>query len=213
MIATIVEEQKQMTAEEYLALERKSLRQNTGKYEFFNRKRKLMAGGTHPHNKTVYNTGFIIGMKSMQQKLDLDITTSETKVISFINYKNYMYPDVVVVEGKPFFEDEHQDILINPMLIIEVLSDSTEAFDRGDKFKSYRQIKSLKEYILISSTKKSIEQFYCDENGRWQFGEAVTEGALKLQSLPLELQFDEVYLNVVFEVTKENIVDDEKDKR
>jgi Uma2 family endonuclease len=213
MIATIVEEQKQMTAEEYLTLERKSLRENTGKYEFFNRKRKLMAGGTHPHNKTVYNTGLILGMKSMQQKLDLDITTSETKIISFLEYKNYMYPDVVVVEGKPFFEDEKQDIIVNPTLIIEVLSDSTEGFDRGDKFKSYRQIKSLKEYILISSKRKSIEQYYCDENGRWQFGESITEGALKLYSLPLELQFDEVYLNVVFEALSENIADDDKDKR
>jgi Uma2 family endonuclease len=124
-----------------------------------------------------------------------------------------MYPDVVVVEGKPFFEDEKQDIIVNPTLIIEVLSDSTEGFDRGDKFKSYRQIKSLKEYILISSKRKSIEQYYCDENGRWQFGESITEGALKLYSLPLELQFDEVYLNVVFEAPTENIADDDKDKR
>jgi Uma2 family endonuclease len=213
MIATIVEEQKQMTAEEYLTLERKSLRENTGKYEFFNRKRKLMAGGTHSHNLAISNTVTTLNILSRQIQLNLQITSSDTKIISFLEYKNYMYPDIVVVEGKPFFEDEKQDIIVNPTLIIEVLSDSTEGFDRGDKFKSYRQIKSLKEYVLISSKRKSIEQFYCDENGRWQFGESITEGALKLYSLPLELQFDEVYLNVVFEATNENIVDDEKDKR
>jgi Uma2 family endonuclease len=213
MIATTVEEQKQMTAEEYLTLERKSLRENTGKYEFFNRKRKLMAGGTHPHNLTISNTVTTLNILSRQIQLNLQITSSDTKVISFLNYKNYMYPDVVVVEGKPFFEDEHRDIIVNPTLIIEVLSDSTEAFDRGDKFKSYREIKTLKEYILIRSTKKSIEQFYCDETGRWQFGDVITEGSLKLQSLPLELVLDEVYLNVVFEASPVNMEDDDKDKR
>jgi Uma2 family endonuclease len=208
-----MEEQKQMTAEEYLSLERKSLRENTGKYEFFNRKRKLMAGGTHPHNLAISNTVTTLNILSRQIQLNLQITSSDTKIISFLEYKNYMYPDVVVVEGKPFFEDEKQDIIVNPTLIIEVLSDSTEGFDRGDKFKSYRQIKSLKEYILISSKRKSIEQYYCDENGRWQFGESITEGALKLYSLPLELQFDEVYLNVVFEAPTENIAEEEKDKK
>jgi Uma2 family endonuclease len=208
-----MEEQKQMTAEEYLSLERKSLRENTGKYEFFNRKRKLMAGGTHPHNLAISNTVTTLNILSRQIQLNLQITSSDTKIISFLEYKNYMYPDIVVVEGKPFFEDEKQDIIVNPTLIIEVLSDSTEGFDRGDKFKSYRQIKSLKEYILISSKRKSIEQYYCDENGRWQFGESITEGALKLYSLPLELQFDEVYLNVVFEAPTENMADDDKDRR
>lgn len=202
MVATAVEEKKLMTAEEYLALERKSLREKTGKHEFFNRKRIFMAGGTHPHNKTVYNVGFLLGLKAMQNSLNLDITTSETKVISFLEYKNYLYPDVVVVDGKPYFEDANKDVLVNPTLLIEVLSESTEAFDRGEKFKSYRQIKSLKEYILINSLKKSIEQFYCDENGRWQIGEALNEGTLKLHSLPIELSFEDVYMNVVFEAEK-----------
>lgn len=202
MVATAVEEKKGMTAEEYLALERKSLREKTGKHEFFNRKRIFMAGGTHPHNLTVSNTVTLINILSRQQKLNLQVTSSDSKVISFLEYKNYLYPDVVVVDGKPYFEDDNKDVLVNPILLIEVLSESTEAFDRGEKFKSYRQIKSLKEYILINSLKKSIEQFYCDENGRWQIGEALNEGTLKLQSLPIELSFEEVYLNVVFEAEK-----------
>ena len=196
---TAVEEKKWMSAEEYLILERKNLREKAGKHEFFNRKRILMAGGTHSHNKTVYNIGFILGTQSMQAHLNLDITTSETKVVSFLEYKNYLYPDVVVVDGKPYFEDDKKDVLVNPTLLIEVLSESTEAFDRGEKFKSYRKIKSLKEYILINSLKKSIEQYYCDDSGRWQIGEALDEGSLKLHSLPIELSFDEVYMNVDFE--------------
>ena len=210
MIAT-TEEKKLLTADEYLALERKTLREKAGKHEFFNHKRILMAGGTHAHNKTVYNIGFILGMKSMQTNLNLDITTSETKVISFLNYKNYMYPDVVVVEGKPYFEDDKKDILVNPTLLIEVLSDSTEAFDRGDKFTSYRQIKSLREYILINSTKKTIEQYYSDEKGQWQIGAVVTEGSVTLQSLNLTFDIDEIYANVTFEEVKTHLKSDENE--
>ena len=84
--------------------------------------------------------------------------------MSFLSHKNYFYPDVVVVEGKTYYQDDEKDILVNPTLIVEILSESTEAFDRGDKFKSYRRIKSLKEYILIDSKTKSIEQFYKEEN-------------------------------------------------
>lgn len=199
MEAIAVQELKVMTAEEYLTLERKSLREKTGKHEFFNRKRIYMAGGTHPHNLTVSNTVTLINIQSRQQKLNLQVTASDSKVISFLEYKNYLYPDVVVVDGKPYFEDDKKDVLVNSTLLIEVLSESTEAFDRGEKFKSYRKIKSLKEYILISSLKKSIEQYYCDDSGRWQIGEALDEGSLKLHSLPIELSFEDVYMNVDFE--------------
>ena len=196
---TAIEEKKWMTAEEYLILERKNLREKAGKHEFFNRKRILMAGGTHSHNLTTSNVVTLINIHSREKKLNLQVTSSDTKVISFLEYKNYLYPDVVVINGKPFFEDDFKDIVVNPTLLIEVLSESTEAFDRGDKFESYRKIKSLKEYILISSTKRKIEQFYCNEQDNWLIGNNITEGALSLKSLPLTLDIEEVYLNVVFE--------------
>lgn len=204
---TAIEEKKWMTAEEYLILERKNLREKAGKHEFFNRKRILMAGGTHSHNLTTSNVVTLINIHSREKKLNLQVTSSDTKVISFLEYKNYLYPDVVVINGKPFFEDDFKDIVVNPTLLIEVLSDSTEAFDRGDKFESYRKIKSLKEYILISSTKRKIEQFYCNEQDNWLIGNNITEGALSLKSLPLTLDIEEVYLNVVFEAAA--IPDDE----
>ena len=124
MTATIQAKAK-MTAQEYLKLEREGLRERSGKHEFYNQNRIYMAGGTHPHNKTLFNAGLVLGIQSMQKKLKLDITTSETKVPSFLDYKNYFYPDVVVVDGAPYFEDEHKDILVNPTLIIEVLSGQT----------------------------------------------------------------------------------------
>ena len=207
MTITAIEEKKQLTGEqltteEYLALERKSLREKMGKYEFFNRKCIFMAGETHPHNLTTSNVVTLLNIQSREQKLKLQVTSSDTKVVSFLDHKNYLYPDVVVVDGKPYFEDEHQDIVVNPILLVEVLSDSTEAFDRGDKFRSYRQIKSLREYILINSLKRTIEQYFCDEKGQWQIGAVITEGTLPLQCLPLSLDIEEVYLNVVFESEK-----------
>ena len=199
MTATIQAKAK-MTAQEYLKLEREGLRERSGKHEFYNQNRIYRTGGTHPHNKTLFNAGLVLGIQSMQKKLKLDITTSETKVPSFLDYKNYFYPDVVVVDGAPYFEDEHKDILVNPTLIIEVLSEGTEAFDRGEKFKSYRQIHSLKEYILINSMKKSIEQFYRNDSGIWQIGDEVKVGVLTLHSLPnVELQIDDIYSDVVFD--------------
>ena len=197
--ATAVQEKQEMTAEEYLQLERKTLREKGGKYEFFNQNRIYMAGGTNSHNTAVLNTGSSLLVQLKQAKIKSNITTSETKVMSFLNYKNYLYPDVVVVDGKPYYEDDHKDIIMNPTLIVEVLSESTEGFDRGDKFKSYRQIQSLKEYILIDSRKKAVEQFFKDDKGEWHFGSEITEGSMKLYAFPIELSVEDIYFDMEFE--------------
>ena len=195
---TIPTKQK-MSPEEYLRLERATLREKGGKHEFFNQKRILMAGGKEPHNVALTNTGSSLLVQLRQAKIKSRITTSETKVVSFLSNKNYFYPDVVVVEGKTYYQDDEKDILVNPTLIVEVLSESTEAFDRGDKFKSYRRIKSLKEYILIDSKTKSIEQFYKDEEDIWRLGSEITEGSMTLYSFPIELSIDDIYFDVEFE--------------
>ena len=199
--AIAIQEKQMMSTEEYLRLERKTLREKGGKYEFFNQKRIYMAGGTEPHNIAIANTMSSILVQLRQAKIVSRITSSETKVVSFLSYKNYFYPDVVVVEGKSYYEDDEKDILMNPTLVIEVLSESTEGFDRGDKFKSYRQIKSLREYILIDSKKKSIEQFYLDSEGEWRFGSEITEGSMRLYAFPIDLSVDDVYFDVEFEQT------------
>ena len=190
---------QKMSPEEYLRLERATLREKGGKHEFFNQKRILMAGGKEPHNVALTNTGSSLLVQLRQAKIKSRITTSETKVVSFLSNKNYFYPDVVVVEGKTYYQDDEKDILVNPTLIVEILSESTEAFDRGDKFKSYRRIKSLKEYILIDSKTKSIEQFYKEENGSWRLGSEITEGSMTLYSFPIELSIDDIYFDVEFE--------------
>ena len=190
---------QKMSPEEYLRLERTTLREKGGKYEFFNQKRIYMAGGKNPHNTAITNTGSSLLVQLRQAKIKSNLTIADTKVTSFLSYKNYFYPDIVVVEGKPYYEDDQKDIVMNPTLIIEVLSESTENFDRGDKFKSYRQIESLKEYILIDSKKKSVEQFYKDESGVWRFGSEITEGSMKLYAFPIDLSVDDIYFDVEFE--------------
>lgn len=198
MTATIALE-KQLTAEEYLERERKTLREFGGKHEFFNQQLIEMAGGSIPHSGIESNLSFVFQSQARLHKTNHLVLSSNAKVMSFLKYKNYLYPDLVVVEGRPFHTDDNDDIVMNPSILVEVLSDSTESFDRGDKFRSYRQINSLKEYILIAQDEFRIEHFFKDEKGRWQIGEVITEGSLKLSYSPIELSIEDVYFNVVFE--------------
>ncbi len=197
MIATVAPE-KRMTAEEYLERERKTLREIGGKHEFFNQQLIEMAGASTAHNTIVPNLTFIVKSQIKANKSNHIVLSADEKVVSYQKGKNYFYPDLIIVEGRSYHDDEHDDILLNPAILFEVLSDSTALFDRGDKFRSYRQINSLKEYILIAQDEQRIEHFFKDENGRWQIGEVVTEGTLVLTTAPFELAIEEVYDNVVF---------------
>ena len=193
-----LEAKKTMTAEEYLVRERATLREEGGKHEFFNGKLIEMAGATYNHNRIAKNVALFLEKQFEQYDTNHEATLSDTKVVSFMRNKNFFYPDVVIVDGSPIYADDFKDIVANPQILIEVLSDSTAAFDRGDKFQSYRNIKYLEEYILISADKCCIEQYYHDETGRWQFGEVVSEGSLKLRVTPFELNIEAVYRKVDF---------------
>lgn len=186
---------RKISEAEYLRIDREENREKNGKYEYFNQTLIYNSGGTLQHSSICSNTNANLVLGIMQTK-GTNSVLIDIKVKSYLDYKNYVYPDGVVSDGRPKNEDEKKDILSNPLLIVEVLSDSTEGFDRGDKFKSYRNIPSVKEYLLISQNEKCIEQFYKDENGRWQFGEIVTEGSLKLKSLNFELTVEDLYFNV-----------------
>jgi Uma2 family endonuclease len=190
--------EKRMTAEEYLERERKTLREIGGKHEFFNQQLIEMAGASTAHNTIVPNLTFIVKSQIKANKSNHIVLSADEKVVSYQKGKNYFYPDLIIVEGRSYHDDEHDDILLNPAILFEVLSDSTALFDRGDKFRSYRQINSLKEYILIAQDEQRIEHFFKDENGRWQIGEVVTEGSLVLTTTPFELSIEEVYDGVIF---------------
>ena len=106
----------------------------------------------------------------------------------------YTYPDVVVVCDTPQFDDEHKDTLLNPTLIVEVLSDSTKDYDRGDKFEHYRGVPSFMEYVLISQDKHHVEHFARQPDNRWILAETNrVEDTLTLTSINCELALSEVY--------------------
>ena len=193
-----IELKNRMTAEDYLMRERATLREDGGKHEFFNGKLIEMAGASYNHNRIAKNAALSLEKQFEQYNTNHEATLSDTKVPSFLKGKNFFYPDVVIVDGKPVYVDEFEDIVANPQILIEVLSESTESFDRGDKFQSYKSIKYLQEYILISSDKRCIEQFYRDENGHWQTGKVISEGILALKIMPFQLAIEDIYRKVDF---------------
>lgn len=192
----IVQEKKILTAEEYLRMERLSLREKEGKHEFFNHKLIFMAGASNNHNLITKNLVYTLEHQIRQKQTKHLIYAQNMRVISHLPDKNYFYPDIAIVENQPLFDDENKDILTNPILTIEILSDTTEGFDRGDKFKSYRNISTLNEYILVSQEGKCIEQFYKNASGNWEIGHIVTEGTQKMKIVPFELSIEQVYYNM-----------------
>jgi Uma2 family endonuclease len=115
-------------------------------------------------------------------------------------YKLFTYPDVLIFQGEPLLLEGRKDTLLNPLLIVEVLSDSTELYDRTDKFTMYRTVSSFKEYILISQYKIRVEQYALDAEGDWLFRDYEgAEAILKLVSVPFEIKLNQLYRKVNFE--------------
>jgi Uma2 family endonuclease len=179
--------QQHYTPEEYLALER----QAQCKSEYYAGEIFAMAGTSRWHNLIVTN---VLRELSLQLKgrpcttypSDMRVKVSPTGL--------YTYPDVTVVCGEAQFEDNQQDTLLNPTLIVEVLSESTEAYDRGGKFAPYRKLASLMEYVLITQTKPHIEHYVRQSDNRWLLAEADSlQDTLYLPSIDCHLALAEVY--------------------
>jgi Uma2 family endonuclease len=185
-----------LTPEEYLAIERKA----DYKSEYFAGEIFAMTGASRRHNLIVGNTTRELG--NLLKKRPCQVYPTDMRV-KIAETGLYTYPDVVVICGTPEFEDESEDVLLNPTLVIEVLSESTEAYDRGKKFEHYRHIPSLAEYLLIAQDRCRIEQFTKQNDGKWLFSEVNSPDAkVKLLSIDCELSVAEVYDKVEFE--KEN---------
>lgn len=113
--------------------------------------------------------------------------------------QSYFYSDITVVKGEAKITDEYKDAITNPFLIIEVLSERTESYDRGDTFQAYRSVESIQEYVLVSQNKPLIEAFTRNTDNTWTLTEARGEGSLiKLRSLDLDLSLADVYAKVKF---------------
>ncbi|MCL1467003.1 Uma2 family endonuclease [Argonema galeatum] len=197
MTATIQASSKRYySPEEYLELESAAEYKN----EYRDGEIVPMTGGTTNHNQIALNVSVALSIAFKQQ--DYRVFIGDVRL--WITRKRfYTYPDVMVIYGKPEYFNERKDTITNPQVIMEVLSKSTKAYDRGDKFKAYKTIPTFQEYILIDQTKIQIEQYSKTANKRWLYREYDDEDtALVFNSLELEVSLLDVYEKVNFEETE-----------
>ncbi len=189
------------TIEEYLAFERES----EERHEYLDGQIYAMAGESTQHGDISVNV--VSELRSQLKGTPCRVWTKDSKVLSGPAIKSYKsakglfsYPDLVVVCGEPQFLDEHQDVLLNPTVIIEVLSPSTESFDRGEKFRRYRtHVASLTVYVQVSQALPLIEHFRRQPNDEWVLSTVSDmDGSLHLASINCMLQLSEVYDRVSF---------------
>jgi Uma2 family endonuclease len=182
---------KYISREEYLQMERASQE----KHEYFKGEVSLIGGIGESHSIVVGST--LAALYVQLRKRPCQIYTSDMRVR--IPAKGlYTYPDISVVCGTPEFEDDGLDTLVNPTIIIEVLSSSTEQYDRGKKFQHYRTVASLKEYILIAHDNVRIEHF-ARQGDQWILADAKTiDSVLSLPSIECTLSLSDVYKKVNF---------------
>jgi Uma2 family endonuclease len=196
--------QPHLTPEHYLEIERESEFRN----EYYNGRMypmgdapSAMAGGTYRHSKLTHSLSRRLG--NALEGRPCEVSGSDIRVCTSPD-GFYTYPDIVVVCGEPKFADGRSDTLLNPALIVEVLSHSTEGYDRGFKFAQYRRIESLEEYALVSQTEPRVEVFRRQPGGHWLLSEFVgLEAAAHFDSLSASVPLAEIYDKVTFEEAAE----------
>jgi Uma2 family endonuclease len=185
---------KRWTVKEYFALERES----EEKHEFIDGDVYAMSGASLKHNRIVRN---VITSLTNQLTDEQPCESLPSDMRVKVNRRDYTYPDVTVFCGEPHLEtDADLDTLLNPTLIVEVLSPSTANFDRSTKFQKYKQIDSFQEYVLIEQDSARVERFLRQPDGQWLYRDAVgLEDSLELQSIGCTLALADVYRQVKFD--------------
>jgi len=181
-----------LSPEEYLARERIA----DHKSEYFAGEVFAMAGASERHNLIVLNTAATL--REQLRKRPCRVYPSDLR-LKVQNTGLYTYPDVSVVCGEPELLSEQGDVLLNPNVLVEVLSESTEAYDRGKKFEHYRTIPTLREYVLIAQDRISVECFTRDDADGWTLRATQDiDGFLQLASIHCSLPLVEIYDKVQF---------------
>lgn len=181
------------TVEDYLTLERSA----SYKSEYRDGQIYAMTSASRKHNLVSGNIYRELSLQLIKRPCEAYINDMRVKAAEA---SSYHYPDVAVVCGTPQFEDAQVDTLLNPTLLIEVLSPSTEAYDRGSKFAHYRKIASLREYLLVAQDQPNIER-YVRQGDVWILSEVTgIEAAMSLDSIDCVLSLREVYDKVVVDV-------------
>ncbi len=182
-----------LTIEEYIELDYEA----EGRYEYFDGEAIEMSGGSPEHSLLGNQIGFLLRRETYTKNCSIYNSDAKIKVPTMPPYR---YADVSALCNQPIYENVgNQRFLVNPTLIVEVLSPSTEKYDRDIKFKGYKSIESLREYLLVSQTEKFVV-LYTKYNEKFWFQSEYVEGeTLKLESLDCELSVNEIYQAIVFE--------------
>ncbi len=184
--------QKRYTPEEYLVLEEKSVCRN----EFIDGYIFEMSGGSENHIQISFNV-----TKLLADKLRGKCRAYQSEMKVWVEQaKTFFYPDVTVVCGERKFYNNRTDTVENPILLVEVLSDSTAKYDKNEKFLTYRNIESFKEYVLISQDKTLVQQFILQLDGDWTINATIgLESEVFFDSVKVSLKLSEIYDLVEFE--------------
>lgn len=187
------QEKLKYTLDDYIELEKSS----NEKFEYWEGNVWSISGASSAHDQVQGNTYFALRLKLQDKACRLFLSDMRVRVPAYYPYR---YPDLSALCGEAKFEKfKGLDVFINPQLIVEILSDSTEAFDRGDKFTYYKSIESFREYLLIAQHRPHVTQYVKQAADSWSYRE-VNELSEKvyIASLDYELKLGEVYENVVF---------------
>jgi Uma2 family endonuclease len=183
---------KLLSEDEYLAIERAA----AFKSEFYRGEMFAMAGTSHQHARIKHNIERRLG--EQLEGGPCEVASSDLRVRVSANGL-YTYPDVVVICGETEYADDEFDTVLNPRVVFEILSDSTESYDRGEKFNLYKGAPSLQEYVLVSQRRAFVEAFVRQPNNRWL--QSTAEGldsSIALSSVEVRLSLAEVYARVIF---------------
>lgn len=184
------------TGKDYLAFERKS----DEKHEFVDGVVYAMTGASERHNLVITNV--VASLHGQVRQRPCRVYPSDMRV-KIVETGIYTYPDISIVCEPPRFEDDGRDTLLNPVVLIEVLSPSTENYDRGKKFQHYRTLESLQEYILIAQDARHIEHYRRQADNQWLLTDFTqADGVIELPSIACTLALADVYEKVDFENTE-----------
>jgi Uma2 family endonuclease len=176
-----------VSEEEYLAFERAS----PTRHEYYRGVVYAMTGGKEPHNLIAGNTHAALHAQLRRKQCRVYQSDMRIKILQTgLN----TYPDVVVVCGQPQFTDSIHDTIVNPVVIVEVLSESTERYDRGMKFQHYQAIPTLQDYLLIAQDQRRVEHFARQDDDRWLLRSAVgADAQVAIDSIACILTLEDVY--------------------
>lgn len=192
---------KPIAVEEYLEQENR----NIDKSEFIQGEIIKMAGASANHNRLTFNLSRLLPLEVGDRNYEVFVSDMRLWLPAF---ESYVYPDVLVIEGEPNFTDSKQMAVTNPCFIAEVLSASTEGFDKNQKFTLYRSIPQLQEYLLIDQFTYRVELYRKVGEHQWLLTELMGEEAIvELQSVNVTIKLSDLYKRVQFQQSTENTGD------